>query len=182
MIKGAFSLFVVCQVLSVSKLAEGVEKETLVRIIIVLSILLIAVLGYEILRFMPSGKPFRFSRLFKKVQLEITLEKDRVYRPTVLTMTIRNTGKNEADIDAPVLEYRKIWTKRKFKLNGISGNTIYPMFIEPGNAHQLRIETISFHQYDREIKSYYWARILVSDAEGRKWKSNKVKLRKSFVT
>lgn len=182
MIKGSFSLFIFCPLLSVSQLAAGVEKETLVRIIIVLSILLIAVLGYEILRFMPTGKSFRFSRFFRKVKLEITLEKDRVFRPQVLTMTIRNIGKNEADIDAPVLEYRKIWTKRKFKLNGISGNTIYPMFIEPGNAHQLRIETISFHQYDREIKSYYWARIFVSDAEGRKWTSNKVKLRKSWVT
>jgi hypothetical protein len=182
MIKGYFLMFVFYQLLSFSQLAEGVEKETLVRIIIVLSILLIAVLGYEILRFMPSGKPFRFSRFFRKVKLKITLEKDRVFRPQVLTMTIRNIGKNEADIDAPVLEYRKIWTKRRFKLNGISGNTIYPMFIEPGKAHQLRIETISFHQYDREIKSFYWARIFVSDAEGRKWISNKVKLRKSWVT
>jgi hypothetical protein len=97
-------------------------------------------------------------------------------------MTIRNTGKNEADIDAPVLEFRKIWTKRKFKLSGINGNAIYPMFIDTGKSHQLRIETSTFHQYDRSIKSFYWARVIVTDADGRLWKSNSVKLRKSLVT
>jgi len=182
MIKGCFLLFIFCPLLSVSQIASGVEKETLVWIIIFLSIILVAVLGFGIKKNLRKGSSSGFSRLFKKVQLEITLEKDRLFRPQVLTMTIRNTGKNEADIDAPVLEFRKIWTTRKFKLNGVSGNQIYPMYISPGKRHQLRIETSTFHQYDRSIKFFYWARILVNDVEGRKWKSNKIKLRKSLVT
>lgn len=181
MINEYFLLVLDPPLLSFPQFLSGVEKETLAWIIILLSVLLLVVLGYEIQR-IQRKKSVGFFRFFRKVTLDVTLEKDRLFRPQVLTMTIRNIGKNEADIDAPVLEYRKIWSTRRFKLNGVNGNQIYPMYIHPGERHQLSIETSTFHQYDREIKSYYWARILVSDVEGRKWKSNKVKLRKSLIT
>jgi len=110
------------------------------------------------------------------------LDKDRLFRPKILTLTITNNSKHDVDIEAPVLEYRKIWSNRKFKLNGINGQQIYPMYIDSGKTHKLRIETSTFHQYDRSIKSYYWACIYVTEVNGRKWKSNSVKLRKSLVT
>lgn len=166
----------------IMQLAEGIEKETLVWIILVMTLPFLAALSIFIYRITKNIKPIKISRFFKKVKLEIKLEKDKPLRPQLLTMTIRNSGKNEADIDAPVLEFRKIWTNRKFKLNGINGNAIYPMLIDAGKAHQLRIETSTFHQYDRSIKSFYWARVIVTDVDGRKWKSNSVKLRKSLVT
>jgi len=182
MIKGYFLLIKLSLQSIVSKLSEGFEKETLGWIILVLILPFLAILSVVIYRILKNIRPIKLSRLLKSVKLEILLEKDKPLRPQVLTMTIRNTGKNEADINAPVLEYRKIWTTRKFKLNGVSGNQIYPMFIDPGKTHQLRIETTTFHQYDRNIKSFYWARIFVTDVDGRQWKSNKVKLRKSLVT
>jgi len=166
----------------ISRATEGVEKETLIWMNLILILLLLAALTPRLPKIFTLIKSFRFSRLFRRVKLEIKLEKDRPFRPQVLTLTIRNTGRNTADIDAPVLEYRKIWTKRKFKLNGINGNQIYPMYIDPGKAHQLRIETSTFHQYDRTIKSFYRARVLLTDIDGRKWKSNTVILRKSLVT
>ena len=166
----------------VSRLADAFEKETLVWIILILAIPFLLVLLLIIYRMVKNSGPFKLSHFLKIVKLEIELEKDKPLRPQVLTMTIRNTGKNEADINSPVIEFRKIWSVRKFKLNGISGNQIYPMFIDVGKAHQLRIETSTFHNYDRSIRKYYWARIFVPDMDGRKWKSNKVKLRKSLVT
>ena len=182
MIKGYFLLINLNFQSFVSRLAEGFEKETLVWIILILAIPFLVVLLLLIYRIIKNSGPFKISRFLKIVKLEIELEKDKPWRPQVLTMTIRNTGKNEADINSPVIEFRKIWTTRKFKLNGISGNQIYPMFIDVGKAHQLRIETSTFHNYDRSIRKYYWARIFVTDVDGRKWKSNKVKLRKSLVT
>lgn len=182
MIKGYFLLISLSLPQIVSRLAEAFEKETLVWIILIMAIPFIAVLAIFIFRVSKNIKPIKLSRFLKKVKLEIVLEKDKPLRPQLLTMTISNTGKNEADIDAPVLEFRKIWTKRKFKLNGINGNAIYPMYISSGKTHQLRIETSTFHQYDRSIKSFYWARIRVTDVDGRTWKSNSVKLRKSLVT
>jgi len=158
------------------------EKETLMQIIAILAILLAILLGYETFRFFRNNRHKVFLRFFRRVQLEILLQKDRPLRPQFLTMTIRNTGKREANIESPVLEFQKIWTKRKFKLNGKNGQNIYPMFIDLGHIHQLQIETSTFHQYDRSIKSFYWARIRVTDVDGRKWKSNSVKLRKSLFT
>lgn len=182
MIKGYFLLIKLSLQSIVSRLAEGFEKETLVWIILILIIPFLAILSIVLYRILRNIQPIKLSRFLKSVKLEIELEKDKPLRPQVLTMTIRNTGKNEADINSPVIEFRKIWSVRKFKLNGISGNQIYPMFIDVGKAHQLRIETATFHQYDRSIKSFYWARIFVTDVDGRQWKSNKVKLRKSLVT
>lgn len=159
------------------------EKLQLLRIIAILAVLLGFFILREVLKFFrqPANRS-RFFSFYKKVKLEVTLEKDKLFRPQILTMTIRNLGKQDADLNAPVIEFRKIWSKRKFKVNGIHGQQVYPLFLYPGHVHQLQIETITFHQYDRSIKSYYWARVYVSDAEGRQWKSNKVKLRKSMVT
>lgn len=182
MIKGLFLMVISISRIDLSPLADKVEKETLICIIIVLLIILIGILTYEIRKTPRCKNPFNIIRFFRNVKLELILEKDRFLRPQILTITIRNIGKKEADIDAPVLEFRKIWTKRRFRLTGVNGYMNYPMYIDAGNRHQLRIETAQFHQYDRSIKSFYWARVIVSDVDGRKWKSNKVKLRKSLVT
>lgn len=160
------------------------EKLQLLRIIAILSLILTLFIARELWKFSYKRNFYRgfFRQLIKRVSLDVTLEKDKIFRPRVLTMTIRNVGKRDADINAPVIEFRKIWTKRKFKVNGANRRQIYPLSLYVGNAHQLEIETASFHQYDRSIRKFYWARILVSDNQGRQWKSNKVKLRKSLVT
>ena len=182
MIKGHFLLLKISLPSIVSLLAEKAEKETLVWIILILAIPSLLFVFLVISRIQRNARPIKLARFFKRVKLNILLEKDRPFKPQVLTMTIRNTGKNEADIDSPVLEYRKIWSRRKFKLNGVNGNAIYPMYIGAGKTHQLRIETANFHQYDRSIKSFYWARIIVTDVDGRRWKSKSVKLRQSLFT
>lgn len=182
MIRSYCFLSAFCPLLSISEFISGVEKETLVQIILVLALLLMAIVSYEIGRILKTKGKGTIWRPFWRLKLEVFLDKDRVLNPQMLTLTIKNSGKREVEINAPVLEFRKIWSKRKFKLNGINGNYIYPLFVEPGDKHQLFIETSRFHQYDREIKSYYWARVYVTDVEGRKWKSNDVKLRKSLVT
>jgi len=182
MIKVYYFLAVTNPLLFLSEISSGVDKETLVLIIIALSILLFVILGYELIRFLRNRNSGFFSIFFRKIQLKVSVEKDRLFYPKVLTLTIRNTGNQVVDISSPVLEYRKIWSKRKFKLNGVSGQQIYPLLLDPGKIHQLPIETATFLQYDHDLKSYYWARIYVSDVEGRKWKSNEVKLRKSLVT
>lgn len=166
----------------IATLAAKFDNETLGWVIFFMAIPYLALFAALAFRKIRTMKPFKLSRLYKSIKLVVRLDKDKPLRPQVLTMTIRNTGKHEADIDAPVLEFRKIWTTRKFKLNGINGNAIYPMYINPGSSHQLRVETATFHQYDRSIKSFYWARIIVTDVDGRTWKSNSVKLRKSLVT
>jgi len=159
------------------------EKLQLLRIIAILVIILGLFMARYVWKFFQQiENRSRFFWFLNKIKLEVTLDKDRLFHPHVLTMTIRNIGKHEADLNSPVIEFRKIWTKRKFKVNGIKGQQVYPLLLYPGITHELEIETVTFHQYDRSIKSFYWARIYVSDIKGHKWKSNKVKLRKSLVT
>jgi len=159
------------------------EKLQLQRIIALLVVILGLLVGWEVWKFyQKKRRPGGFFRFMSKVKLDVTLEKDKLYRPHFLTMTIQNIGKQEADLNAPIIEFRKIWTTRKFKVNGIRGQQVYPLLLYPGITHELEIETNTFYQYDREIKSYYWARIFVSDIEGHRWKSNRVKLRQSLVT
>ncbi|MFY9153086.1 MAG: hypothetical protein WAO52_13805 [Prolixibacteraceae bacterium] len=180
--KGIFLVFLSFPLLLRSQDLSGLEKDTLIQIIYILIFLLILVFGREVYRYSQKHHIRPFSRIFNKSLLEIELEKDKLYRPQVLTMTIRNLGKNEVEFHAPVLEFRKIWSKRKFKLNGISGRQIYPLFLDPDDEHTLRIETANLHQYDKTIKSFYWAQIHVTEINGRIWRSKPVKLRKSLVT
>jgi hypothetical protein len=161
---------------------SGMDNVTLLYIIALQALVIFMLLAYEIWRIFRNKGKGTIWRPFWRIKLIVYLDKDRVLNPQLLTLTIKNTGKREVEINAPVLEFRKIWSKRKFKLSGTNGNYIYPLFIEPGNKHQLFIETARFHQYDSEIKGFYWARIYLSDVEGRRWKSNDVKLRKSWVT
>jgi hypothetical protein len=157
-------------------------SENLAWIVVIQSLLLIPILGLVLYRLLQNIGSNPFIKYFSKVKIDVILEKDRVLRPQLLTMTIRNTGKEVADLDAPVLIFRKIWSVRKFKLNGLHGQQLYPLFLDPGMRHRMPIELANFYQYDKSVKKYYWARIAVSDVKGKKWKSNEVKLRKSLVT
>jgi hypothetical protein len=170
------------KILLIPDFISGIEKTTLLQIIIVQFIVIVGLLVWEVRRILKSRGKGTIWRPFWRLKLLVYLDKDRLYHPQVLTLTIKNTGKREVEINAPVLEFRKIWSKRKFKLSGTGGNSKYPLFIEPGEKHQVLIETGRFHQYDQEIKDYYFARVYLSDVDGRKWRSNDVKLRKSWVT
>lgn len=182
MTKGAIFLFSIESKLTDFLNDPGVEKSTLVKIILVLLLIILFLLAIEVPRLFRNRRPFNLSRYIRKVKMDVVLEKDRSYKPRVLTLTIRNNGRRETSIEAPVLEYRKIWTKRKFRLSGINGHQIYPMFIDAGKMHQLRIDTATFHEYDRSIRSFYRARVRLTDVQGRKWRSNTVVLRKSLFT
>ena len=180
--KGIFLVFLSFPLLLKSQDLSGLEKDSLIQIIYILVSIVIIFLGREVSRYYRKRKINPFASLFSKTKLEVELEKDKIYRPQLLTMTIRNTGKKELEFHTPVLEFRKIWSKRKFKLNGINGRQIYPLFLDPGDTHTLRIETANLYQYDKSIKSFYWAQIHVTETNGRLWRSKPVKLRKSLVT
>lgn len=175
-------LILLTPVLLMAEFISGMDKSTLINIILGQALIIVFLVGYEIRRIFKSKGKGTIWRPFWRIKLLVYLDKDRVYNPNVLTLTIKNTGKREVELNAPVLEFRKIWSKRKFKLSGSNGTSNYPFFLQPGNKHQVFIETARFHQYDEEIKGYYFARVYLSDVEGRKWRSNDVKLIKSWLT
>ncbi|WP_423130332.1 hypothetical protein [Gaoshiqia sp. Z1-71] len=124
----------------------------------------------------PAGPSFSFRRL------TVDLKKDRKHRPNTLTLLIRNNRSRDVDIEAPVLLFRKLWSIRKFKLKGINRYQIYPLYLEAGKSHELRISLAVFHEHDRGLRKYYWAKILLQDTRGRKYASKYVTLRKSLFS
>lgn len=126
----------------------------------------------------PKVKPFSIPRR----KLNIDLLKDRQYRPSVLTLKITNKSRKDIDLEAPVLCFRKIWSKRKFKLKGINRYEIYPLYLEAGKTHELRIDLSVFYSHDRKLKRFYWAKVRVMDTKGKKYSSSYITLRKSLFS
>lgn len=115
-------------------------------------------------------------------RLKVELLPNRRYRPKVLTLVIKNTSRKDIDIDAPVILFRKLLLARKFKLKGIDRNVIYPLYLEAGKSHELSIHLDSFHDYDPTLRKFYWARIMLNDMNGRKYRTRYVTLRKSLFS
>lgn len=136
---------------------------------------------YQLLQKKKSKSTTTKSR-FKRKKLDIVLTKDRLVRPKILTITITNIGSRYIDLEAPVLEFRKLWSKRKFKLKRVNNQEIYPLYLEEGKKHIVKIELSRFFEHDKKLKRFYWACIFLQDIGGKRFKSKRVSLRKSLYT
>jgi len=119
---------------------------------------------------------------FIRRRLKVDLIPDRHYRPGTLTLVIKNTSRKDIDIAAPVIQFRKLLLIRKFKLKGIDSNVIYPLYLEGGKMHELRISLRVFYDYDPTLRKFYWARVLLSDINGKRYRTRYVTLRKSLYS
>ncbi|MGQ8336106.1 hypothetical protein ACUNWD_06100 [Sunxiuqinia sp. A32] len=152
-------------------------------LVIILCILILPVLFYFLSKWRKSRPGYRkpnFSFHWKK--LKVSLDKDRKYRPRFLTLRVENVSSRDVDIEAPVLYFRKIWSKRKFKLKGINRYEIYPLYLETAKTHELRVDLNVFHQHDRKLRKYYWAKIRIYDTKGNNYSSKIIALRKSLFS
>ncbi len=149
-------------------------------------ILIVLFVGVKILwsfiRERKGYKPRRLKTWFIRKKLNIELTKDRLMRPKVLTLFIKNTGKRFVDLEAPVLVFRKLWSIRKFRINRLNKLEIYPLYLEAGKTHTVTIELSRFFEYDKKLKRFYWGRIVLEDVDGRRFKSKRVTLRKSLYS
>jgi hypothetical protein len=115
----------------------------------------------------------------KKI-LEITLDKDRLYLPRTLYLTIKNTGKEPVDINRPLLVFSQFFIRRKLKVKGSEGHLYYPLFLDPGMSHELSIDMNSFFQYDSSLKKYSRITVHISDVKGQISASKSIAVRKSL--
>lgn len=157
------------------------EGDKLIWIIVVLMVL--PVLYYLLFHklFQKKITLSGFNQLWKR-SLKVELIKDRQYRPNVLTLKVLNRSRKDVDLDMPTLYFRKLWTKRKFKLKGVDRYEIYPLYLEAGKTHELRIDLSVFFNYDRKLKRYLWAKVRVTDAGGKRYSSRYVTLRRSLFS
>ncbi len=170
-------LLMLCPLYSFTE--PGAQDYKLSWLLLIIIILLLALLFF---REKERKGIIRLRLPFLGRRLMVDLLQDRRYRPRMLTLVIKNNSRKDIDVEAPVILFRKLLLKRKFKLKGIDRNVIYPLYLEPGKVHELFISLSAFHEYDTTLKKYYWARVEVTDSSGKKYQTRYVTLRKSLFS
>ena len=118
--------------------------------------------------------------LFQRNRVSIEIEKDSLYYPNSLKLTVKNSGNYDIDMDKPLLILDNFWLKRKFKLKGVENRTFYPLYLEKGKKHTLQIDLTRFYSHDKTLKKFPKAKISIFDVKGRKLGSKSVFLRKTL--
>lgn len=118
--------------------------------------------------------------LFNRENVRISLEKDALYYPDYLKLTVKNTGNTDIDLDRPLLVFDNFWLKRKFRLKGMENRNFYPLYLEKGKTHSLNIDLARFYRHDKSLKRFPKVKLLVTNVKGKKLGSRSVFLRKTL--
>lgn len=133
---------------------------------------LLALLAVVLVRRMPATK----SR--KSRNPEIHLIGNRSEKPDVLTLFIVNQTGKSIEFNSPILEFKKWFKTRKFKLKGSKKGETYPFRLESGREYELQINLDVFHKHDSTLMSYPQGRITIESITGQRYKSKYIRLRK----
>lgn len=126
-------------------------------------------------------EPKKREPFFKNRKISVALVKDKLYYPDKLTLTVKNEGNIDIDLDQPLLELDNFWLKRKFKLKGMENRNFYPLFLEKGKTHTLQIDLNRFYGHDKKLKKFPKAKVVLSDVNGKWLASKSVFLRKTLI-
>ena len=143
----------------------------------ILIILLIIIVFWVFFR----KKGIKKQPLFVRQKVNIELEKDRLYFPDEIKLTVKNTGNTDIDLDRPLLIFDNFWLKRKFRLKGMDNRIFYPLYMIKNYTHTLHIDLNHFYSYDRKLKRFPKVKIILFNVKGKRLGSNSVYLRKTLV-
>lgn len=145
-------------------------------------LLVFVLVGILSFLFKKKGKKTESTKrpLFLRNRVGIKLEKDSLYYPDNLKLTVKNKGNSDIDMDRPLLTFDNFWLKRKFKLKGMGNRTFYPLYLEKGKIHTLQIDLTRFYSHDKSLKKYPKVKISVFDVKGKRLGNKSVFLRKTL--
>ena len=92
-------------------------------------------------------------------------------------MTVRNTGKREVDIEAPVLVFKRWRSKRKFRILTVKESEIYPMFMKSGEESVVNISLEQFYQNIPELRRACRLCVEMRDDTDKKYISRTIRLK-----
>ncbi len=156
----------------------GPDGDKLLGLIITIALLVVIFLIFKIpgkRKGSGSKKPFL---QFRRVHVE--LKKDRVYYPDNLSLSLKNTGNADIDLDKPLLVFDNFWLKRKFRIKGMDNRIFYPLYLEKGKSHTLQIDIDRFYRHDKSLKKFPKAKVIIYDVKGKRLGSKSVFLRKTL--
>jgi hypothetical protein len=155
----------------------GPEGEKLIWVFI---IVIVFALSFLIFRKRDKKTAKVHKPLFQQKRVTVRLEKDKLYYPNNIKLTVENIGNKDLDLDRPLLILDNFWLKRKFKLKGMGNRTYYPLYLEKGKTHTLQIDLTRFYSHDKKLKKFPKAKILIFDVKGKRLGSKSVYLRKTL--
>jgi hypothetical protein len=123
------------------------------------------------------GRKLTFNERLLRGRIEITLSGNRSLNPSYILMTVRNTGKREVDLEAPVLIFKRWRSRRKFRVLSVEHAEIYPMFMDPGQESALNISLEQFYLNVPELRRACRLGVEMKDDTGRKFKSRTIRLK-----
>jgi hypothetical protein len=143
-------------------------------------VFLILIVGI-ILSFVFRKKGNKKKPLIALQRVKIELEKDRLYYPDYLKLTVKNIGNVDIDLARPLLTFDSFWMKRKFRLKGFENRTFYPLYLVKGHTHNLNIDLNHFYGYDKKLKRYPKVKVTLFNVKGQRLGSKSVYLRKTLI-
>ena len=140
----------------------------------VTDLLLVIAILIVLLIFWPAVFRFFFITFFSgdKLQLIVTKIQQTEIRgkrspgQINLHIKIKNSGRNEIEIQAPVLEFVRGKNTRKFQPK-IVEDTIYPLILNPKTHHEFNIDLYKILQAKPELKKFKAVRIIFTDRENK---------------
>lgn len=143
----------------------------------------VVVLGLVFYLLGGTGKKPRINvrSLFHRQGVRVVIEKDRVYFPDTLRLTVKNTGNVDVDLDRPLLIFDNFWLKRNFRINGMNNRTFYPLYLEKKKTHAIEIDLNRFYRHDKKLRKYPKVKIRINDVKGKRLGQASVYLRKTLI-
>src|SRR5665647_656686 len=124
-----------------------------------------------------NGKKLSFNKRKVPYAAEIILDKSQKFNPEIIGMTVTNTGTKDIDLSAPVITFKRWFSKRKFRVLKVEYAEIYPLLLEPGKAYVLDISLDQFYKAVPELQLACRMSIEMKDRNGMRFKSQTIRLK-----
>ncbi len=146
-----------------------------------LALLILTILLFSIKKRGDKTKTKKGRLFHQRNKIKIELEKDRMYYPNILKLKVTNRGNSDIDLDKPLLVFDNFWLKRKFKIKGIGKYSFYPLYLEKGATHSLKIDITRFYLHDKKLKKYPKIKVKLFNVNGKHLGSKSVYIRKTLI-
>lgn len=155
-------------------------ESTLLKWALIIIVLLIIFFIFNSTRAFSKGTPGKklsFRKRSKTTDVDIILIKSRRFNPSNIGMMVTNNGTKEIDLYAPVIIFRRWFTKRKFRILRVEHSEIYPILLEPGKTSAIDILLDQFYDKVPELQLACRMNVEMKDRNGKRFKSRTIRLK-----
>lgn len=130
----------------------GPEGDKLVWIVLIL----IAIFSFF---FIIKKKKWTLNLTAFKSVLLVSLQKNKIYHPSVVHLKLLNKSNKAIVIDHPIIRFKNSFQTKAYKIKAVNASAIYPLYLEAGKTHILPIALQPFYDYEQQLKKFSKLRI-----------------------